>query len=52
MAFCKVKEIPKFIKKLGDGEYRFKIKGDNVIIASKQERYEDSKKWEELKKEG
>ena len=36
----KIDEIVKLIKKLGDGDYRIKIKNSKVVIFSKNNRYE------------
>lgn len=46
MRLVKIENIPKLVKKLGDGEYRIKIKNERVIILSKTKRYEN----EEIKK--
>ena len=46
MCLAKVKHIPFLIKKLGDGEYRIKIKEGKIQIFSKNKRYEN----EEIKK--
>ena len=46
MSLAKVKHIPFLIKKLGDGEYRIKIKEGKIQIFSKNKRYEN----EEIKK--
>lgn len=46
MSLAKVKHIPFLIKKLGDGEYRIKVKDGKIIIFSKNNRYEN----EEIKK--
>lgn len=35
-----IKEIPKILEKLGDGEYRIKIKNSKIVIFSKNNRYE------------
>lgn len=36
----KIDEIVKLIKKLGDGDYRIKIKNSKIVIFSKNNRYE------------
>ena len=36
----KIDEIAKLIEKLGDGDYRIKIKISKVVIFSKNNRYE------------
>ena len=41
-----IRDIPKLIKKLGNGEYRIKVKDRRVVIFSKNSRYEN----EEIKK--
>lgn len=46
MSLVKIKHIPFLIKKLGDGEYRIKIKDGKIQIFSKNKRYEN----EEIKK--
>lgn len=46
MSLAKIKHIPFLIKKLGDGEYRIKVKDKRIIIFSKNKRYEN----EEIKK--
>lgn len=46
MRLVKIENIPKLVKKLGDGEYRIKIKNEKVIILSKTKRYEN----DEIKK--
>lgn len=46
MSLAKIRDIPNLIKKLGDGEYRIKIKDGRIIIFSKNNRYEN----EEIKK--
>lgn len=46
MSLAKIKHIPFLIKKLGDGEYRIKIKEGKIRIFSKNKRYEN----EEIKK--
>lgn len=46
MSLAKIKDIPKLIKKLGDGEYRIKVKDGRIRIFSKNSRYEN----EEIKK--
>ena len=46
MSLAKIRDIPSLIKKLGDGEYRIKIKEGKIQIFSKNKRYEN----EEIKK--
>ena len=46
MSLAKIKDIPKLIHKLGDGEYRIKVKDNRIVIFSKNNRYEN----EEIKK--
>lgn len=46
MSLAKIKDIPNLIKKLGDGEYRIKVKNNRIVIFSKNNRYEN----EEIKK--
>lgn len=46
MSLAKIRDIPNLIKKLGDGEYRIKIKEGKIQIFSKNKRYEN----EEIKK--
>ncbi len=46
MSLAKIKDIPNLIKKLGDGEYRIKVKDNKIVIFSKNNRYEN----EEIKK--
>lgn len=46
MSLAKIRDIPNLIKKLGDGEYRIKVKDKRIIIFSKNTRYEN----EEIKK--
>lgn len=46
MSLAKIRDIPNLIKKLGDGEYRIKVKDKRIIIFSKNKRYEN----EEIKK--
>jgi hypothetical protein len=41
MSLAKIKYIPFLIKKLGDGEYRIKIKEGKIQIFSKNKRYEN-----------
>ena len=41
MSLAEIRDIPKLIKKLGDGEYRIKVKGKRIIIFSKNSRYEN-----------
>lgn len=41
MSLAKIKHIPFLIKKLGDGEYRIKIKEGKIQIFSKNKRYEN-----------
>ena len=44
MSLAKIKHIPFLIKKLGDGEYRIKIKEGKIQIFSKNKRYENEEK--------
>ena len=46
MSLAKIRDIQNLIKKLGDGEYRIKIKDNRIVIFSKNNRYEN----EEIKK--
>ena len=46
MSLAKIRDIPNLIKKLGDGEYRIKVKDKRIVIFSKNTRYEN----EEIKK--
>nr|DAV28006.1 MAG TPA: hypothetical protein [Caudoviricetes sp.] len=46
MALVRIRHIPKLIHKLGDGEYRIKVKDGRIQIFSKNSRYEN----EEIKK--
>jgi len=46
MALVRIRHIPKLIHKLGDGEYRIKVKDNRIVIFSKNRRYEN----EEIKK--
>lgn len=46
MSLAKIGDIPKLIKRLGDGEYRIKVKDNKIVIFSKNSRYEN----EEIKK--
>ena len=46
MALVRIRHIPKLIHKLGDGEYRIKVKENRIVIFSKNNRYEN----EEIKK--
>ena len=46
MALVRIRHIPKLIHKLGDGEYRIKVKDKRIIIFSKNKRYEN----DEIKK--
>ena len=46
MSLVKIKHIPNLMKKLGDGEYRIKVKDNRIVIFSKNSRYEN----EEIKK--
>ena len=46
MSLAKIRDIPNLIKKLGDGEYRIKVKNNRIVIFSKNNRYEN----EEIKK--
>ena len=40
MSLAKIRDIPNLIKKLGDGEYRIKVKDNRIVIFSKNNRYE------------
>ena len=42
MSLAKIRDIPNLIKKLGDGEYRIKVKDGRIIIFSKNSRYENN----------
>lgn len=46
MALVRIRHIPNLIHKLGDGEYRIKVKDNKIVIFSKNNRYEN----EEIKK--
>jgi hypothetical protein len=46
MALVRIRHIPNLIHKLGDGEYRIKVKDGRIVIFSKNNRYEN----EEIKK--
>ena len=46
MSLAKIGDIPKLIKRLGDGEYRIKVKDNRIVIFSKNNRYKN----EEIKK--
>lgn len=46
MSLAKIRDISNLIKKLGDGEYRIKVKDNRIVIFSKNNRYEN----EEIKK--
>lgn len=46
MSLAKIKDIPELMEKLGDGEYRIKVKDGRIIIFSKNNRYEN----QEIKK--
>ena len=46
MPLVRIRHIPKLIHKLGDGEYRIKVKENRIVIFSKNNRYEN----EEIKK--
>lgn len=46
MALVRIRHIPKLIHKLGDGEYRIKVKDNRIVIFSKNSRYEN----DEIKK--
>lgn len=46
MSLVRIRYIPKLIHKLGDGEYRIKVKDNKIVIFSKNTRYEN----EEIKK--
>lgn len=41
MSLVEIRDIPKLIKKLGDGEYRIKVKDGRIVIFSKNSRYEN-----------
>lgn len=41
MSLAEIRDIPKLIKKLGDGEYRIKVKDKRIVIFSKNSRYEN-----------
>lgn len=41
MSLVEIRDIPKLIKKLGDGEYRIKVKDKRIVIFSKNSRYEN-----------
>lgn len=54
MSLAKIKHIPNLIKKLGDGEYRIKVKDGRIVIFSKNSRYENDeikKILEDIKKD-
>ena len=54
MSLAKIKDIPNLIKKLGDGEYRIKVKDCRIVIFSKNNRYENheiKKILEDIKKD-
>ncbi|WP_338961474.1 hypothetical protein KST74_08615 [Fusobacterium nucleatum] len=54
MSLAKIRDIPNLIKKLGDGEYRIKVKDKRIIIFSKNTRYENHeliKILEDIKKD-
>ena len=54
MSLAEIRDIPNLIKKLGDGEYRIKVKDDRIIIFSKNSRYENHeliKILEDIKKD-
>lgn len=54
MSLANIRDIPNLIKKLGDGEYRIKVKDDRIIIFSKNSRYENHeliKILEDIKKD-
>ena len=54
MSLAKIRDIPNLIKKLGDGEYRIKVKDGRIIIFSKNNRYENQeikKILEDIKKD-
>lgn len=46
MSLVRIRYIPKLMHKLGDGEYRIKVKDNRIVIFSKNKRYEN----EEIKK--
>ena len=46
MSLVRIRHIPKLIHKLGDGEYRIKVKDGRIVIFSKNTRYEN----DEIKK--
>lgn len=46
MALVRIRHIANLIHKLGDGEYRIKVKDNRIVIFSKNNRYEN----EEIKK--
>ena len=46
MALVRIRHIPKLMHKLGDGEYRIKVKDNRIVIFSKNNRYEN----DEIKK--
>lgn len=46
MSLAKIIDIPELMEKLGDGEYRIKVKDGRIVIFSKNNRYEN----EEIKK--
>lgn len=41
MSLAKIKDIPELMEKLGDGEYRIKVKNGRIVIFSKNNRYEN-----------
>lgn len=41
MSLVRIRHIPKIIHKLGDGEYRIKVKDNRIVIFSKNSRYEN-----------
>jgi hypothetical protein len=54
MSLAKIRDIPNLIKKLGDGEYRIKVKDGRIVIFSKNSRYENheiKKILEDIKKD-
>lgn len=54
MSLANIRDIPNLIKKLGDGEYRIKVKDCRIIIFSKNNRYENHelrKILEDIKKD-
>ena len=54
MSLAKIRDIPNLIKKLGDGEYRIKVKNGRIVIFSKNNRYENQeikKILEDIKKD-